>query len=182
MAMTWSKQDEQDDSGSLMLTILIASELAAFGILLIGFLVMSVIEHEQFSLARLHLDTTLASVNTLILLASGWQAARALRNSITPAQQKRALLIAAALGGLFVALKFYEYSAEIRFAGDATFNAFFELYFMLTGFHLAHVAFIGLLLGLVAFRPERGNVVILTALWHVIDLVWVVMFPLIYLV
>ena len=180
--VTTREMTADDDSGSLMLEILVYSELAAFGILLIGFLVMSVLDWQNFSSARLHLDTTLASVNTLVLLASGWQAARAARVGLSVACQRRALLIAAGLGLIFVLIKMLEYSTEIRFAGEASFSAFFELYFMLTGFHLAHVAFLGLLMALVAYRPERGNIVIVTTLWHVVDLVWLVMFPLLYLV
>jgi len=115
-----------------------------------------------------------------VLLASGWQAASAAR-STSVSRRRLSLLLAAALGFVFVALKIVEYQGEIRFAGDATFNAFFELYFLITGFHLAHVVFLGLAMALVARRAEPSNVALVTTVWHVIDIVWLVIFPVIYL-
>ncbi|OKP72984.1 NorE accessory protein for nitric oxide reductase, partial [Ensifer adhaerens] len=54
--------------------------------------------------------------------------------------------------------------------------------FLVTGFHLLHVVFGAFVLIIVAWRPKPGNVELITTLWHVIDLVWIVMFPLVYLV
>ena len=51
----------------------------------------------------------------------------------------------------------------------------------LTGFHLLHVAFGAIILLLVALRPARENVTLIATLWHVIDLVWLVIFPILYL-
>jgi len=182
MAITYTSETETEDEGSdLLLWVLVWSELAAFGVLLSGFLVMSALHPETFSVAKLHLSTRLASFNTIVLLASGWQAALAARRTASKTTQQVSLLLAAALGFVFVALKVVEYQAEWKFAGDDTFRSFFELYFMITGFHLAHVAFIAALFVIVARKPERSNIVILATLWHVIDLVWLVTFPLIYL-
>ena len=182
MAITYLSEDRPDEQGSdLLLWVLVWSELAAFGVLLCGFLVMSILHPETFGIAKLHLSTRLASINTIVLLASGWQAALAARPNASRSAQRTSLVIAALLGFVFVALKLVEYHAEWKFAGDDTFHSFFELYFMITGFHLAHVAFIAGLFLLVARRPERSNIVILATLWHVIDLIWLVMFPLIYL-
>ena len=181
MTMAPLSQDEaSDEGGDLLLWVLVFSELAAFGILLGGFLVMSVLHPESFGAAKLHLSARIAGFNTVVLLASGWQAALAARAGASAMQQRIALLVAAALGFVFVGLKFFEYSTELTYAGDDTFAAFFELYFMITGFHLAHVAFVAGLFVLVARRPERSNIVMLTTIWHVIDIVWLVMFPLIY--
>lgn len=172
---------DTDEAGSdLLLWILVWSELAAFGILLVGFLVMSVIQQESFSEARLHLDARLASINTLVLLASGWQAASAAMSRST-ARRRISLLVSALLGFVFVAIKLVEYSGELQFAGEAAFSTFYELYFLITGFHLAHVAFLGIIMAIVAWRPEPSNVAIVTTLWHVIDLVWLVIFPVVYL-
>ncbi|GAB1583072.1 cytochrome c oxidase subunit 3 [Phyllobacterium phragmitis] len=177
-----SSASERADAGDdLLFWILVWSELTAFAILFLGYLVMSVLNADSFDIARLHLSPGLASLNTLVLLASGWQAALAARENAGQRQQRIALLAAAGLGLVFVALKFVEYSSEWRFAGEESFHAFFELYFMITGFHLAHVAFVAVLLVIVALKPARSNVVMLATVWHIIDLVWLVMFPLIYL-
>jgi nitric oxide reductase NorE protein len=175
-----SEPMESGESGDLVLWILVWSELVAFGVLLSGFMVMSFLHPESFSFAKLHLDVRLASVNTLVLITSGWLAAEAARAD-TDRTRRLALVGAAVLGFVFAAIKFAEYSAELRFAGDATFNSFFELYFMITGFHLAHVMFLGLVMLLVARRPERSNVALVTTVWHVIDIVWLVIFPIVYL-
>ncbi|MCA1491321.1 cytochrome c oxidase subunit 3 [Sinorhizobium alkalisoli] len=174
-----SGEEEED---TLLLWILVWSELAAFGILIGAFLVASVIAPGDFAVARLHLKPGIAAINTLVLLTSGWQAAVAAGKGARLATRRRALVLAALLGFAFVAIKLYEYGTEIRFAGEAEFRSFFELYFILTGFHLVHVAFVGIVLILVAWRPRPANVELVTTLWHVIDLVWIVMFPILYLV
>jgi len=172
----------EEETDTFILWVLIWSELAAFGILIGAFLVASLIDPEAFSVARLHLKPAIAGLNTLVLLTSGWQAAIAAGKDTPLATRRRALVLAALLGFAFVAIKIYEYDTELRFPGEAEFRTFFELYFMLTGFHLVHVAFVGLVLLVVAWRPRPANVELVTTLWHVIDLVWIVMFPILYLV
>ncbi|KQY65976.1 NorE accessory protein for nitric oxide reductase [Ensifer sp. Root142] len=178
MAVELAQSDEPSDD--LVLWILVWSELFAFGVLLGGFMVMSYLHPDSFSLAKIHLNGRLASLNTLVLIASGWLAAEAVR-AATYQKRRFALVASAMLGFLFAATRVVEYQGELRFIGDATFNAFFELYFMITGFHLAHVAFLSLLMLLIARRMERSNVVLVTTVWHVIDIVWLVIFPVIYL-
>lgn len=165
--------------GDLLLWILVWSELAAFGVLLAAFLIRSLLQPEAFMLARGQLSPGLAALNTMILLTSGWQAAVAARD----AEKARWPLVFAALGGFgFVAVKLHEYAGEMGFTGGAAVSSFFELYVLITGFHLLHVAFGALVLLAVALRPSRANVHLITTLWHVIDLIWIVMFPVLYLV
>lgn len=180
MAVVESVPEEREEGSDLILWILVWSELAAFGVLLCGFMVMSVLHPESFSLAKLHLNGRLASINTLVLISSGWLAAEAARASVGRTRSI-ALVGAAALGFVFAAIKLLEYQGELRFAGDATFNSFFELYFLITGFHLAHVIFLSLLMLLIARKPEPSNVTLVTTVWHVIDIVWLVIFPVVYL-
>ena len=180
-AMTAGSADEEE-ADTFILWVLIWSELAAFGILIAAFLVASLIAADDFAVARLHLKPAIAAFNTLVLLTSGWQAAVAAGKGASVARRRRALVLAALLGFAFVAIKIYEYGTEIRFAGEVAFHSFFELYFLLTGFHLVHVGFVAIVLLVVAWKPRRANVDLVTTLWHVIDLVWIVMFPILYLV
>lgn len=174
--------DAQASGDDLLLWVLVWSELAAFGILLAGFLVVGLIQANAFAAARLQVHPLLAGINTLVLLTSGWQAARAARPSASMPARQCALVLAAFFGLAFVAIKLFEYSTEIGAAGLPRFGAFFELYFLITGFHLLHVIFGSAILLLVAWRPSPANVSLITTLWHVIDLVWIVMFPIVYLV
>jgi Heme/copper-type cytochrome/quinol oxidase, subunit 3 len=171
---------DEGEEGNLLLWILVWSELAVFGILIAGFIVMSWLHMETFAAARLQLGTRLAGLNTVILLASGWQAALA-ATAATKRTRRIFLLIAAGLGLVFAVLKMVEYAGEWEQAADPAFASFYELYFLLTGFHLAHVVFVALLMFAAAVKAERRNVVALATVWHVIDLVWLVMFPVIYL-
>ncbi len=170
------------DEDVLLLWILVWSELVAFGILLTAFLIMSGVYAEDFGLARIHLNPGLAAANTVVLITSGWQAAIAAQRRATPSKARVPLCLAAAFGLLFVLIKCIEYAGEFRYSFDATFSHFFQLYFLITGFHLLHVAFGSVVLLLVAWRPARDNILLITTLWHAIDLVWLVMFPIIYLV
>ena len=92
----------------------------------------------------------------------------------------RGNVLAALLGLAFVAVKIFEYTLEAR-AGIGSLGALAELYFLVTGFHLLHVVFGAAVLLLVARRPSQANVVTIATLWHAIDLVWLVMFPIVYL-
>ncbi|WP_343316112.1 cytochrome c oxidase subunit 3 [Brucella sp. BE17] len=177
-AATISDEEPEDN---LLLWILVWSELVTFAILLTAFMVMSVIDAQGLATLRAHLSPGLAAANTVVLLLSGWQAAIAVRRRHDLRATRRPLLCAALFGLLFVAVKLVEYSHELPFAGDAAAGSFFELYFLLTGFHLLHVVFGSIILILVALYPARSNVVLITTLWHAIDLVWLVMFPVLYL-
>lgn len=166
---------------SLLLWVLVWSELIAFGALLVAFLVMSSMDPDGAAALRAHISPGLAGANTIILVLSGWQAALAVRRRADEAAVRRPLAIAALLGLAFVAVKLFEYSREIAFVGDGAAGVFFELYFLVTGFHLLHVLFGSAVLLLVAWRPSRANVLLIATFWHVIDLVWLVMFPILYL-
>ncbi len=57
----------------------------------------------------------------------------------------------------------------------------FELYLLITGFHLAHVLFVAILLLVVAWRPAPRPVETVATIWHLVDLVWLLILPVIYL-
>ncbi|MFC6448336.1 cytochrome c oxidase subunit 3 [Shinella zoogloeoides] len=175
MATTQGRQAD-----SLLLWILVWSELAVFGALLVAFMVLTMMDMEGAALFRAHLHPGLAAANTIILVLSGWQAALAVRLGTEGRPVRRPLVLAALLGLAFVAVKIFEYTLEAR-AGIGSLGALAELYFLVTGFHLLHVVFGAAVLLLVAGRPSQTNVVTIATLWHAVDLVWLVMFPIVYL-
>lgn len=169
---------ENGQADSLLLWILVWSELAAFGALLVAFMVTTVLDTGGAALLRSHLHPGLAALNTVLLVLSGWLAALAVRREGNAV--RRPLVLAALFGFAFAAVKAIEYTVEVR-SGIGGVGMLAELYFLITGFHLLHVLFGAGILLLVAWRPSRANVVMIATLWHAIDLVWLVMFPIVYL-
>jgi nitric oxide reductase NorE protein len=167
-----------------MIWVLIFSELVAFGLFLGAFVVARAIHPAVFSAGQAALDSNLAGLNTLVLVTSGWTAARATKS--VRAGEKRAsrrwLLVAMAIGGVFIAIKLAEYAEEIGRGIGLETSPFFTLYFLLTGFHLLHVCLGIVILAVVCRRAEISGVETGAAFWHMVDLVWIVMFPILYLV
>ena len=174
----------EDLPGDPMIWVLIFSELAAFGLFLGAFAIARLVQPALFTSGQVALDSGLAGMNTVVLVTSGWAAARgtqAARNG-TRRIARRWLLGAMALGGVFIAVKLMEYAQEIGRGIGLETSPFFTLYFLLTGFHLLHVGLGIVILAVVCRRAEAASVETGTAFWHMVDLVWIVMFPILYLV
>ena len=174
----------EDLPGDPMIWVLIFSELVAFGLFLGAFVVARAIHPAMFAAGQETLNSHLAGLNTLVLVTSGWAAARATKAA--RAREKRTtrrwILIAMALGGFFIAIKLAEYAEEIGRGVGLETSPFFTLYFLLTGFHLLHVGLGIVILAVVCCRAEVSGVETGAAFWHMVDLVWIAMFPILYLV
>src|SRR6186713_769208 len=173
-----------DLPGDPMIWVLIFSELVAFGLFLGAFVVARAIHPAVFAAGQATLDSNLAGLNTVVLVTSGWTAARATKSVRTGEKRasRRWLLVAMALGGVFIAIKLAEYAGEIGRGIGLETSPFFTLYFLLTGFHLLHVCFGIVILAVVCRSADPIHVGTGTVFWHMVDLVWIVMFPIIYLV
>ena len=173
-----------DLPGDPMIWVLIFSELAAFGLFLGAFAVARAVSPAVFASGQATLDARLAGLNTIVLVTSGWAAARGIAASRAgqPRSSRHWLLLAMGLGAAFVTIKLAEYAKEIASGTDLETSPFFTLYFLLTGFHLLHVCLGIVILAVVCRRATPLGVETGTAFWHMVDLVWVVMFPIIYLV
>jgi nitric oxide reductase NorE protein len=170
--------------GDPMMWVLVFSEFAAFGLFLGAFIVAHAVRPAVFASGQAALDVSLAGYNTIVLVASGWAAAKGAA-SARAAERRRArlwLLLAMALGGAFVAIKLVEYAYEIGGGIGLETSVFFTLYFLLTGFHLLHVCLGIIILAVVCRRADPVYVETGTVFWHMVDLVWIVMFPIVYLV
>lgn len=174
----------EDLPGDPMIWVLIFSELAAFGLFIGAFVVARAIHPAVFAVGHAVLDSRLAGLNTIVLVTSGWTAARATKAARAGERRtsRRWLLGAMALGGVFIAIKLVEYAEEIGHGIGLETSTFFTLYFLLTGFHLLHVGLGIVILAVVCRRAETVGVETGTAFWHMVDLVWIVMFPILYLV
>lgn len=170
--------------GELMMWVLIVSELLVFGAGLVAFLTMRLTDVQGFASAQAGLNQTLAGMNTIILVTSGYLAARGVR-AVALEQLRHArwhFLWAGLLGAGFLAIKFKEYAGEFAQGIGPDTHSFYMFYFLLTGFHAAHVLAGVLLLAGLAFRPTPEPTENAVAFWHMVDLVWVILFPVIYLV
>lgn len=168
--------------GDLMMWVLIVSELLIFGVGLTIFLALRLVDPAGFAEAQTHLHRTGAGIGTVLLVTSGWLAALAAHGTGNPWRCRAQLAGAIVLGGAFMILKGQEWVD--LFAQGITFetHAFYTFSFMLTGFHAAHVIAGMLLLAFVAIRPAPRPVEVGAAFWHMVDLVWVLLFPVVYLI
>ncbi|WP_269586017.1 cytochrome c oxidase subunit 3 [Roseibium sp. Sym1] len=169
--------------GELLMWVLIVSELLVFGAGLAAFLGVRITDAAGFAAARVQLHPELAGINTLVLITSGFLAARALEARLAGnrTSARRCLLGAMALGAVFLAIKFHEF-ADLAGQGISTeTHPFFTFYYLLTGFHAMHVLAGMAILGLVAWKDDAANIETGAAFWHMVDLVWVLLFPVIYL-
>ena len=164
--------------GELMMWVLIFSELAVFGAGLAIFLALRIFDPAGFAEAQTALMPALAGTNTVVLITSGYMAALAVRYT----EKARLLLVPAALlGVLFLVLKGIEFRHKAELGITFETHDFFMFYYLLTGFHAAHVvAGIGILL-LVAWTRVPAHIQTGAAFWHMVDLVWVLLFPVVYL-
>lgn len=170
--------------GNPMMWLLIASELLVFGAALLAFSGARALAPLAFAGAQTQLDRLTGLLNVMVLLTSGLFAALAVQ-AIRSGSRSRArlhLAAAGALGLVFLAFKILEYRAD--FAAGLSFESgtFFMLYFLITGFHALHVVLGVLLLGIVAVFASPENIETGAAFWHMVDLVWLLVFPVVYLI
>jgi nitric oxide reductase NorE protein len=166
----------------------IVGDLFIFGGWFVFYLVYRAMEPAVFFASQAQLDQTTGMVNTLILLVSSWlvalsvNAARSDRHD----QATRYALLTLLAGAMFAALKLYEWTSAVAEGHTFTSNDFFMFYYFLTGVHLLHLLCGLLVLAMLARHLRtpalRSQVVIenCAAYWHMIDLLWVVMFALLY--
>jgi len=169
--------------GHPLMWVLILSELVVFGAFLLTFSAARIGDAAEFANDQLHLDRVMGGINTLVLLTSGLFAVFVVRAIKKDAVLQCRVWLAgtAALGIVFLIVKLIEYGTKIDAGIGLETSTFFTLYYLITGFHALHVV-MGLgVLGIVAIWPNLTNIETGTAFWHMIDMVWVLVFPVIYL-
>jgi len=195
---------QQFDAAKIGMWLFLVTEVLMFGGLFIGYGIMHAKHPAAFQAAHHHLDRILGSVNTIVLLVSSFTMVVA----VWAAQTSRVkalianLWITFGLAGVFLAIKYFEYAHKFhegllpgRFyshVGDTVPGQFlfFSFYFMMTGLHGIHVV-IGMIAILLLLRRAYkghfsstyfGPVEITGLYWHLVDLIWIYLFPLMYLV
>ncbi len=169
--------------GKPLMWVLIACELAVFGVALAGYAGARIQDPAGFAAAQDTLDRLAGTINTAVLLTSGLFAAlaTAARRRGERRRGRLGLALAGTLGAVFLSVKAAEYAHEISAGHDIDSGTFFTLYYLITGFHAIHVVIGTGVLAIVAAFDSLENYETGTAFWHMVDLIWIVIFPCIYL-
>jgi nitric oxide reductase NorE protein len=177
--------------GGILMWIVIFLELFTFGMALIAMAIYSKEEPVVFHNSRLLLNTTFGTINTILLITSGFFMAQSVSSlKIGNVKKSKWYLRLTMLGGvLFLMLKSIEYFDKIEAGLTISYNTFFSFYWMLTLFHVVHVIVGLVILGFIYFgiKKEKSTTSIedmeaSAAFWHMCDLIWLLLFPIIYLV
>ncbi|KAB2386083.1 cytochrome c oxidase subunit 3 [Actinomadura montaniterrae] len=174
--------------GDADMWVMILGDLFFFGCYFVTYMVFRAMSAGRFTASQRHLDIDIGVTNTVVLLTSSLFAALAVLAVREGAwrRARRLLWATGACGVLFALIKAYEWHTEIS-RGHTIHDGFFGFYFVLTGVHLVHLALGVLVLGVAVreLRSPRGRrptIVEQSVLfWHMVDLLWVVIFALLYL-
>jgi nitric oxide reductase NorE protein len=171
--------------------VFIGADSVIFAILFLSFMQDRLKNPAIFEASRQTLNMHLGGIDTLILLTSSWSVAlavQAMKRDLV--DREPLLLLGGALTGLmFMVSKSIEYFQKFAHGINPGTNPFYMWYFTLTGIHLAHVVAGTSLLTYLWIRSRRGTYDHLhkavpesvASYWHLVDLLWVVLFPLLYL-
>jgi nitric oxide reductase NorE protein len=172
--------------------VFLFGDMLVFGAFFATFMVERAKAPEVFDVSRKTLHLGVGLTNTLVLLTSSLLVVVALGALRSGASKiaRSALLAALACGAIFLGLKVFEYHSLVTAGHGVGANHFYLYYFILTGVHLLHVC-VGmavLTVLLAATRPPELSATRLAVVeggacfWHLVDLLWIVLFPLLYLV
>jgi len=186
----------QYPSGDFTIWIIIYIELLTFGLFFLGYIYSRHQDIEIFNSSQLLLDQRFGFINTILLLTSSYllvEAVQAIKKFEPQKASKYAsnyILGAIGLGSIFLLLKIIEFTDKYDQGINLSTNNFFMFYFLLTIFHFMHV-----LLGIIILfnlydaskkgfysKNNCNGLETGTAYWHMVDLLWIVLFPLIYII
>lgn len=201
--------EQQFDAARLGMWLFLATEVMFFGGMFLGYTVYRFLYPEAFSEGSSHLQLLAGTVNTAVLILSSLTIALAVRSAQTnhPKGSVKLLMGTMVLGVLFLGIKGYEYAEKFRshHVPGASFHLgelhnadvnpqnvelFFSFYFALTGFHALHMVIGVGFVGIVCWQAWKGRfsaeyhtpLEIAGLYWHFVDIVWVFLFPLLYLI
>jgi nitric oxide reductase NorE protein len=172
--------------------IFIFGDMLVFSLFFITYLYYRGQNVTLFAASQLQLNQTFGVINTFFMLSSSWFVATAVQAARKSPSEKtpRCFALAFLCGLGFVVVKYFEYGEKIRVGITPNTNDFFMYYYIFTGIHLLHVI-IGM--GVLIFLARISRVASVNdrtirnlesggSFWHVVDLLWIVLFALFYLV
>jgi cytochrome c oxidase subunit 3 len=180
------------ETAKLGIWCFLATEILLFGGLFTAYTVFRIADPAMFHTEYLKLNRLFGGVNTVVLICSsltvavGIAAVREGKRRMLEVSLSLTLILAA----LFIGIKYLEYSEHFALGELPGSNIFFSLYYTLTGLHALHVLAGMSALAAMLVMSARGrfsdvyrNPVEITGLyWHFVDLVWIYLFPMLYLI
>lgn len=177
--------------GGLLIWIVIFLELATYSMALVAMVFYGLEDSSLFHDSSQSLNKNLGIINTVILLSSGYFMAEAIKYVQSKNREKSKLYLGLTVlfGFLFIILKLYDYSEKLNAGIEITTNIFYTFYWFLTLFHLLHVV-LGMLFIIYFYikleetitEGNLENIEASAAFWHMCDLIWLLIFPFIYLI
>ncbi|MFQ5536614.1 MAG: heme-copper oxidase subunit III [Gemmatimonadota bacterium] len=173
-------------TGRLAIWFVLASEIVIFGGLLASY-IMHRLGHPEWANAAAVTNTWIGATNTLVLLTSSLTAVLAHQAAEQGDGKKAARFLLFTIGGacLFLVIKAFEWSMEIRHGYTITANGFWSFYYTAAGLHAAHVIAGAIIMGFIAAAAAKGRelhrVELIGIYWHFVDVVWIFLFPLLYI-
>jgi cytochrome c oxidase subunit 3 len=196
---------QQAEASTLGMWVFLVTEIMFFGGLFMAYLLYRYRSPEGFAEASNHLNVIWGAINTIVLIVSSLTMAMAVRSAQTSARatvQVRWLLATMVFGAAFLGIKAIEYADKFKhhlvpgphFRWEGTYPSaaeqFYSLYFSMTGLHALHMI-IGLgimtVISIMAWRRQFDAqyytpVEVAGLYWHFVDIVWIFLFPLLYLI
>jgi cytochrome c oxidase subunit 3 len=204
LAHHFKTMGQQFEAAKLGVWLFLCTEVLMFGGLFVGYIIFHGLYPDMFAEGAKHLDWRLGAINTVVLLFSSLTMALGIHFAQTNQRQKSFYMlgITVVCGLIFMVIKYFEYTHKFHlglkpgdlfaFQGAEASNLalYFSFYFLMTGLHGSHVL-VGL--GLIIWcmiRTKRGEfdaefytpVEGVGLFWHLVDLIWIYLFPLLYLV
>lgn len=182
--------------GRMAMWILIAGEMVIFGGLIASYVLFRVRYHEWGEQAS-HTSELFGAINTFVLLTSSLFAVRAHEAAVKKNLSKITLWMGLTIfcGLLFLCIKSVEYTTEIHHGFTLTSPAlqqagdigvtFWSFYYLMTGLHGLHVVVGMLIILIVMLQARKGKnlhrVEMVGMYWHMVDIIWIFLFPLLYI-
>jgi len=173
-------------TGLLAVWWVIASEIVIFGGLLMGYL-MHRLAHESWAMHANHTNQYIGAFNTFVLLTSSFAAVLGHKAAEAGDGKKAAKMIwLCFLGGAtFLVVKAIEWTIEINAGYTITANTFWSFYYTAAGIHASHVIAGMIIMVFVARKAAKNidlhHVELIGVYWHFVDVVWIFLFPLLYI-
>ena len=178
--------------GDLALWFFIMVELLTFGIFFLVYVGSRTNNLELFNLSQLQLHQTAGVINTMLLITSSYFVAIGVQSIKQGNIDKTGmmLLLSIILGFSFVGVKVWEYSQIFGAGIHLSTNTFYTYYISLTFFHFMHVIMGLVILGALHFylkqgkysKEEHDGIESGASYWHMGDVVWIMLFPLVYVI